>query len=256
MKKWISNASIFLALVIGSNSIAQQTNINPKNEKNMKKVLMVLSSHEALGDTGKTTGFYLSEATHAYEVFTEAGLEIDIVSPKGGKAPVDGFDLNDAINKKIWEDAKFQHKINNTLTPEQVDPGQYAVIYYAGGHGTMWDFPNNKALAGIAAQIYEQQGVVGAVCHGPASLVNITLSDGSYLVDGKRVSTFTNEEEHAMKLENVVPFLLETKLEERGAIIEKADMWQEQVSVDQRLVTGQNPASATKVAKEIVKLLQ
>ncbi|GAB3655719.1 type 1 glutamine amidotransferase domain-containing protein [Echinicola sediminis] len=220
------------------------------------KILMVLSSHETLGNTGKTTGFYLSEATHAYEVFEAAGYQIDMVSPKGGKAPVDGFDLEDAVNKKYWEDETFQHKINRTLSPAQVAPEAYDVIYYAGGHGTMWDFPENEALAEIAAQIYEQNGIVAAVCHGPSALVNIKLSDGSYLVEGKDISAFSNQEERAVELEEVVPFSLEDRLLERGATIVKGANWSEKVSVDGRLVTGQNPASAHKVATEIVSLLK
>ncbi|UII29717.1 type 1 glutamine amidotransferase domain-containing protein [Fulvivirga ulvae] len=219
------------------------------------KVLMVLSSHKQLGNTGKETGFYLSEATHAYDVFRAKGFTIDIISPKGGKAPVDGFDLKDAVNKKLWNDKEFKHKIENTLTPDEVNASDYDAIYYAGGHGTMWDFPENKKLAEIAAEIYENDGVVSAVCHGPVALVNIKLSNGDYLVDGKTVSVFTNEEEDAIQLTGVVPFLLEDKIKERGATVSRADMWQEKVSVDGRLVTGQNPASAHKVADEVVRLV-
>ena len=120
----------------------------------------------------------------------------------------------------------------------------------------MWDFPNNKKLAKIAAKIYENDGIVAAVCHGPSALVNIKLSNGNYLVEGKTVSVFTNEEEANVKLENVVPFLLEDKLIERGATVDKATMWQEKVSVDKRLVTGQNPASAKLAAEKIVELLE
>ena len=120
----------------------------------------------------------------------------------------------------------------------------------------MWDFPNNKKLAKIAAKIYENDGIVAAVCHGPSALVNIKLSNGEYLVDGKTVSVFTNEEEANVELKNVVPFSLEDKLIERGATVDKAAMWQEKVSVDERLVTGQNPASAKLTAEKIVELLE
>ena len=219
------------------------------------KILMILSSHKELGDTGKTTGYYLSEVTHAYEVFKEAGYDITFVSPEGGLPPVDGFDLDDEINKKYWEDEDFQAKLKSTLKPSQVEASQYQVIYYAGGHGTMWDFPNNQELANIASEIYENDGIVSAVCHGPSGLINIKLSDGSYLVDGKTLSVFTNEEEANVELTEVVPFLLEDELKEKGAKIDKADMWQEKVSVDQRVVTGQNPASAGLVARSVVDLL-
>ncbi|MBL6447813.1 type 1 glutamine amidotransferase domain-containing protein [Fulvivirga sp. 29W222] len=223
--------------------------------KGTPRVLMVLSSHGELGNTGKETGFYLSEATHAYEVFKDRGFVIDVVSPEGGKAPVDGFDLKDSVNKKFWNDKEFRHKVENTLTPDEVKAGDYDAIYYAGGHGTMWDFPENEKLAQIAADIYENNGVVSAVCHGPIALVNIKLSNGEYLVHGKTVSVFTNEEESAIQLTEVVPYLLEEKMKERGVTVEKAGMWQEKVSVDNRLVTGQNPASAHKVAAEVVQLV-
>lgn len=221
-----------------------------------QRVLFVLTSHDTLGTTGKETGFYLSEVTHPYVAFEKANIEVDFVSPKGGKAPMIGIDLEDPINKAFLDDSIKVAKVENTLTPEQVDPAHYDAIFYAGGHGTMWDFPNNGQLDRIAATIYEKGGVVGAVCHGPAGLVNIKLADGSYLVDGKTVSSFTNEEEAAVGLSDVVPFLLESTLVERGATHTKAPNFQAHVAVSNRLVTGQNPASATGVGEQIVKLLR
>jgi putative intracellular protease/amidase len=221
-----------------------------------KRVLIVLTSHDKLGDTGKLTGFYLPEATHPYEVFENAGFEIDFVSPKGGKAPMDGVDLEDPINKAFLEDEAKVAKVENTLTPGQIDPNRYDAILYAGGHGTMWDFPNNQELAQIAATIYEQGGIVGAVCHGPAGLVNIKLADGTYLIAGKTVASFTNEEEAAVQLSDVVPFLLESKLIEKGANHTKAGNFEPHVVVSDRIVTGQNPASAKGVGDRIVELLQ
>ncbi|NJX15696.1 type 1 glutamine amidotransferase domain-containing protein [Tamlana crocina] len=240
---------LVFALLLSISVLAQTKNDAPK-------VLMVLSSHQELGKTGKETGYYLSEVTHAYEVFQTNNYQITLVSPKGGNPPVDGFDLTDEVNNKYWNDATFQNKLQNTLKPSKVKAKDYDVIYYAGGHGTMWDFPNNKKLAKIAAQIYENQGIVAAVCHGPSALVNIKLSNGNHLVDGKTVSVFTNEEETNVKLENVVPFLLEDKLIARGATVNKAAMWQEKVSVVERLVTGQNPASAKLAAEKIVELIE
>lgn len=138
------------------------------------------------------------------------------------------------------------------MKPSQVNPAGYAANYYAGGHGTMWDFPENEAIAALAARIYESNGMIGAVCHGPAGLVNLKLSDGKYLVEGKKVNAFTNEEETAVKLENVLPFLLESKLIEREARFEKSGLWQLHVTVDGRLVTGQNPASAKGVGEAVL----
>ncbi|NMH28031.1 type 1 glutamine amidotransferase domain-containing protein [Flavobacterium sp. SE-s28] len=218
-----------------------------------KKILFVVTSHDKKGDTGEPTGFYLSEVSHPWHILTAEGYEIDFVSPKGGKAPVDGFDLNDPINKEFWENPVYRNKIEHTLKPSEVNPANYIAIYYAGGHGAMWDLPDNKELQNIAALIYENGGIVAAVCHGPAGIVNIKLSNGKYLVDGKRVSGFTNEEEKAVKLENIVPFLLESKLIERGGRYEKTAMWQEFAVSDQRIITGQNPASATQVGKLIAK---
>jgi putative intracellular protease/amidase len=176
-----------------------------------QKVLLVLTSHNQLGNTGKETGFYLPELTHPEAVFTRAGLKVEYVSPKGGKAPTIGVDLTDPLNKEFLEDANKVTKIENTLHPSQVNSAEYNAIFYVGGHGTMWDLPDNKELAQITATIYDRGGIVGAVCHGSAGLVNIKLQDDTYLVTGKKISCFTNEEEAAVGLSEVVPFLLEDK---------------------------------------------
>jgi putative intracellular protease/amidase len=219
------------------------------------KALFVLTSHDTLGDTGKETGFYLAEVTHPYVAFEQAGIEVDFVSPKGGKAPMTGLDLTDPLNKAFLDEPQKVVKVENTLTPAEIDPKNYAAIFYAGGHGTMWDFPHQEEIDRIAAAIYEQGGVVGAVCHGPAGLVNIKLSDGSYLVAGKTVAAFTNDEEVAVELSDVIPFFLAEKLVERGAIHTKAAIFQPHVEVSDRLVTGQNPASAKGVGEQMVSLL-
>jgi len=226
----------------------------PKNNHKMK-ILFVVTSHDTKGSTREKTGYYLGEVSHPWEVLTKAGYEIDFVSPKGGNPPVDGFDLNDAVNKEFWEDKIYHNKISNSMKPSEVHPEKYVAIYFAGGHGAMWDFANNEAIAKIAAKIYEKNGVVAAVCHGPAGLVNIKLKNGSYLVAGKKVNGFSNEEEELVKLTNVVPFLLEDKLKERGGLFEKSAPWQTHVTVDQRLITGQNPQSAKAVGEAIVQAL-
>lgn len=228
-----------------------------KHVKHMKKkILFVVTSHDKKGATGELTGYYLGEVSHPWEVLHEAGYEIDFVSPNGGKAPVDGFDLTDPVNKKFWDDVKYRAKVENTMKPSEVNPNDYAAIFYAGGHGAMWDFADNNEIAVLASKIYENNGVVSAVCHGPAGLVNIKLSNGKYLVDGKKINAFTNEEEIAVKLENVVPFALETKLIERGAKFEKSGLWQQHVVTDQRLVTGQNPQSAHAVGEAVLTELK
>lgn len=247
---------ILLAIVLLAISVnLSAQNASRKASEKKKKILFVVTSHDKVGDTDKTTGYYLSEVSHPWKVLTDAGYEIDFVSPKGGKAPVDGFDLEDPISKLFWENKTYQKKVSNTMKPSGVNATDYAAIYYAGGHGTMWDFPDNTEIASIARNIYENGGVVAAVCHGPSGLVNIKLSDGKYLVAGKRINSFTNEEEKSINLENTVPFLLESKLIERGAKFEKSDLWQAHVTVDQRVVTGQNPQSAEGVGKAIVSEL-
>ncbi|WP_084403453.1 type 1 glutamine amidotransferase domain-containing protein [Epilithonimonas caeni] len=230
---------------------------NKKSNKVMsKKILFVVTSHDKKGNTNEPTGYYLGEVSHPWEVLHSAGYDIDFVSPKGGKAPVDGLNLEDAVNKEFWENKEYRTKIENTMKPSDVDQSKYAAIFYAGGHGTMWDFPDNTELQNIAKKIYENNGIVGAVCHGPSALVNLKLSNGKYLVEGKKVNAFTNEEETAVKLENVVPFLLEDQLKERGAIFEKSGLWQNHVVADGRLITGQNPQSAKSVGEEILKQLK
>jgi putative intracellular protease/amidase len=221
----------------------------------INKILIALTSHDRLGDTGRSTGFYLPEAAHPWKVFTDAGYDVDLVSVRGGKPPVDGADTSDPIQRAFLDDAKIAAQLAATPRPQDIDAADYDAILYVGGHGTMWDFPDDQVLAGLARDIYEADGVVAAVCHGPAGLVNIALSDGTHLVDGKNVAAFTNGEEAAVGLTDVVPFLLQSVLEERGAKHTGAPNFEAHVVVDGRLVTGQNPASATGVAEAVVKTL-
>ena len=255
-KCFIRAGSLLLLIGWMQAAFCQKNDYVLKKNRNMKKrVLFVLTSHGDLGSTGKKTGYYLSEVSHAYKPLSEAGYEIDFVSPQGGMSPVDGYKLEDPVNKWFVENQQAQQKIRSTLTPLQIKPQDYVAIFYAGGHGTMWDFPENQKLAEIASAIYEDGGVVSAVCHGPSGLINVKLKDAQYLVNGKKVAAFTNDEEQAVGLTEVVPFLLAKKLVERGAIHIPAANWAENVQTDQRLITGQNPASAAKCGAEMVKLL-
>jgi putative intracellular protease/amidase len=221
-----------------------------------KRIAIVLTNHGQLGETGKATGFYLSEATHPHEVFREAGYEIEFLSPKGGLAPMDGVDASDPINAAFLADETLVARTKQTTPIAAVDPARYDAVFFAGGHGTMWDFPDDPGVQALIRAVYERGGVVAAVCHGPAALVNARLSDGTYLVAGKQVSAFTDEEEVAVKLEAVVPFALESTLRERGANFVEAPNFEKKVAVSERLVTGQNPASATGVAEAVVVLLE
>lgn len=220
-------------------------------------VLFVVTSHAKLGHTGRKTGYYLPEVSHPHRVLINQGCAVDFVSPRGGKPPVDPGSTQqmDEISRSFVNTEAWAEALDNSLRPDQVDPQRYRAIFYAGGHGTMWDLPDNERLAEIAASIYRRGGIVAAVCHGPAGLVNIRTGD-DYLVDGKTLACFTNEEEAAVALDDVVPFLLEDRLRQRGATIIPATAFQPQVVTSGRIVTGQNPASAEGVGLAMAKLLQ
>lgn len=221
-----------------------------------RPILIVLTSHGTKGNTGDPTGYYLGEVTHPLAVFEAAGIPVEFASVQGGEPPVDGLDLDDATNARYWNDPAFRAAIRATPKVADIDPSRYGAVLYAGGHGTVWDFPENQDVQRIGRAIWQAGGVVGAVCHGPTALVNLTLDDGTYLVAGKRVAAFTDEEERAVGLEHVVPFLLASTLQQRGAIHVPAANWQAQVVTDGRLVTGQNPASAHGVGEAMVAALR
>ena len=219
-----------------------------------QRILIATTSHSTKGSTGQPTGAYLSEVAHPYDVFVRAGFAVDFASVQGGEIPLDGVQDADAASRDFL--AAHTGDLKQSIAAKDVDPSRYAAIFFAGGHGAMWDLPDNADFPRVARAIYERGGAVAAVCHGPAGLVNITLSDGRYLVAGKRVSAFTNEEERQVKLTDVVPFLLADKLTERGARHEGTAPWKEHVIVSERLVTGQNPASSAGVARAVVELLR
>jgi putative intracellular protease/amidase len=221
----------------------------------MSEILFVVTSHTQLGDTNQSTGFHFSEMGEPYAFLKDQGHNIDFVSPQGGAVRADGYDGSDPLQRSLMQDKELQNKLARTMAPAEVDTGRYDAIYFVGGHGTMWDFPDNMVLANITREMYENNKVVAAVCHGPAGIANVRLSNGNYLVTGKRVAAFSDDEERAIKLDKIVPFLLESKLIEHGAHYTKAPLWGENVEVDGHLVTGQNPASALGVGQAIHKLL-
>ena len=223
-----------------------------------KGVLMVLTSHSKLGETERKTGFWLSELTHPYYVLLDAGYKIDVASIDGGMAPVDprSLDHSDSVNQRFFNDAGLMRKVIDTIKLDDVDARDYRAIVFSGGHGTMWDFPKSEVLNRITASIYDHNGVVAAVCHGPVALVNVILKNGKSLVEGKSFAAFTNEEEQRVGLENVVPFLLQTRLQALGGVHVSAKPWSENVVVDRRLVTGQNPQSAHRLGELVVAELK
>lgn len=222
-----------------------------------EKVLIVVTSHSQMGTTSEKTGYWMGEVTHPYKELVDAGIDVDIASIAGGKAPVDERSLEEADTTNQWfmADSKHNAKLQQTLTLADLKASDYKAVLFAGGHGTMWDFPQDKAIQQFAADLYQNNGIVAAVCHGPAALLNIKLADGSYLIAGKQVTGFSNTEEDQAKLTQVVPFSLQNQLIQRGASYSAAANWQSKVVVDQRLVTGQNPQSAAAVGQTLVKLL-
>jgi putative intracellular protease/amidase len=220
----------------------------------VKKILMVLTSVSEIEETGEKTGYNVAEAAHPWKVFKDSGHFVDFASIKGGQPPQDTVDKDDPIQVAFTQDETTRAGLYNTARIDVVDPEQYDGVYLVGGHGTMWDFPDNEGLQKLVGSIYDSGGLVGAVCHGPAGLVNVELKNGLRLVEGRTVAAFTNDEEVAVGKEKIVPFLLQDKLVEQGATHEAAENFEEKVVVDERLVTGQNPASAGGVAKEMEKL--
>ncbi|NUS73145.1 MAG: type 1 glutamine amidotransferase domain-containing protein [Corynebacteriales bacterium] len=214
---------------------------------------MMLTSVDTLGDSGVSNGFNAAEASHPWVVFRAAGFGIDVASTAGGQPPRDEVDLSDPDQAVFFAEAA--QKLAHTPKPSDIDPAGYHAIFFVGGHSTMWDFPDNTELASLARAIYESGGVVAAVCHGPAALIGLTLSDGSFLVDGKRVAAFTKSEEIAGGMINIIPFVLSERLTAQGAHHIPASDWSENVVRDGRLVTGQNPASARAAAREVVMAL-
>lgn len=213
-----------------------------------QRILFIVTSHAQLGSTEQMTGLYLSELARPYEVFSQLGYQIAVASPSGGDAPIDPKSLSDELSEYI-------PLSQGTLPLAQIMPSDYDVFFIVGGHGTVWDLPNNAELQRILPDAYAQGKVIAAVCHGPAALVNLKTNRGEYLIENKRVTGFTNEEEAAVKLTNVVPFLLEDALKQAGGKYISKPNWQTNVVVDEQLITGQNPASARAVAEAVIRLL-
>ncbi|MEV6595460.1 type 1 glutamine amidotransferase domain-containing protein [Actinoplanes sp. NPDC051346] len=219
------------------------------------RILLALTSHGQLADTGRRTGFYVSEAAHPWRVFHAAGHQVDIVSVRGGQPPQDGLDPSDPVQTEFLSDPAVTAQLSATPSTGDIDASAYDAILYVGGHGTMWDFPHDEQLAALGRGIYESGGVVAAVCHGPAGLLPLTLSDGSHLIAGKRVTGFSNSEEEAVGLTAAVPFLLQNRLRDLGGDYRSGPDFAPHVVTDGRLVTGQNPASADGVARAVLDAL-
>jgi putative intracellular protease/amidase len=220
------------------------------------KILMVLTSHDQLGTTGKKTGFWLEEFAAPYYVFKDANADITIASPKGGQPPLDpksdepDFQTDDTTRFKA--DAEAQLALANSLRLSDIDADDFDAVFYPGGHGPLWDLAEDRRSIALIETMYAAGKTVAAVCHAPAVLRHAKLPDGSPLVEGKSVTGFSNSEEEAVELTQIVPFLLEDDMLARGANYSKSSDWYPYVVSDGNLITGQNPASSGPAAEAVL----
>ncbi|WP_343584985.1 type 1 glutamine amidotransferase domain-containing protein [Flavobacterium sp.] len=229
------------------------------NKKSMKKVLFVVTSNDKLGNTGEKTGFWSEEFAAPYYELLDQGVDITIASPLGGQPPIDPKSADPALatedTKRFDADTVLQEKLKNTLKLSTVNQKDYDAVFYPGGHGPLWDLVEDKSSIALIESFYTHNKPVAFVCHAPAVLKNVKVK-GEYLVKGKKVTGFTNEEEEAVGLTKVVPFLLEDALASNGAIFSKGANWQPYAVADGLLITGQNPASSKLVAAKLLQELK
>jgi putative intracellular protease/amidase len=221
-------------------------------------VLIVLTSHDQLGDTGKKTGFWLEEFAAPYYRLKDGGATVTLASPKGGQPPIDpsstGPDFQTDATRRFDADPDAQAELSKTVRLSEVKPDDFDAVFYPGGHGPLWDLTHDADSISLIESFVAQQKPVATVCHAPTVLVNVKNADGTPLAQGKKVTGFSNTEEAAVGLTEVVPFLLEDRLKELGGQYEKVDDWQPHVVVDGLLITGQNPASSEGVADALLQL--
>lgn len=225
-----------------------------------KRILNVVTNVGHYDDPSHPTGLWLSELTHAWQVFEEHGFEQTLVSPAGGAVPLEPRALkfpNDDKTSKAWRaDPARMALLENTAAPDQIDAGDYDAIYFTGGHAVMYDFPDSEGLQRITREIFERGGIVSSVCHGYCGLLNTRLSDGAYLIAGRRMTGFAWQEEVLARVDKLVPYNAEEEARQRGARYEKARLpFVSYVVVDGNMVTGQNPGSAKATAKKVAAAL-
>lgn len=223
------------------------------------KILMILTSHDQLGDTGKKTGFWLEEFAAPYYVFKDAGAQITLASPKGGQPPLDpvsdAADAQTPATERFKQDAAAQQALASTLLLDSVTVENFDALFYPGGHGPLWDLAEDATSISLIEQFQGADKPVAAVCHAPAVFRHTKASDGTPLVSGRRVTGFSNSEEDAVQLTDVVPFLLEDMLKQQGGLYSRGADWESFVVEDGLLITGQNPASSEAAAEALLKRL-
>lgn len=223
------------------------------------RVLIILTSHDQLGDTGKKTGFWLEEFAAPYYVLKDAGVDLVLASPAGGQPPLDpgstAPDFQTPATERFNQDSKAQKELANTVKLSQVTADDFNAVFYPGGHGPLWDLVEDKHSIQLLEHFYAQQKPIAAVCHAPIVLQHANSPKGNPIVQGKKVTSFSNSEEEAVGLTKVVPVLVEDMLKAKGGHYSKADDWQPYVVVDGLLITGQNPASSEDTAKALLEAL-
>ena len=224
------------------------------------RVLMIVTSNARMGATGKPTGLWAEELASPYYVLADAGVDVTLASPAGGPAPIDPGSVkprgeNDPIVERFLADAALQARLAQTPKASAFDGAQFDAVFFPGGHGTMWDLPTDSGVTQAVERAYATGKWIASVCHGAAGLVTAKRPDGKPVVEGLRVNSFTDEEERAVGLQSVVPFLLESRLRELGGRFEGAPMWQPFAVRDGQLITGQNPQSSHQVAELLLESL-
>ncbi|NDW22768.1 type 1 glutamine amidotransferase domain-containing protein [Alteromonas hispanica] len=224
-----------------------------------KSILMVMTSHEIMGDTGNKTGMWLEEFASPYYAFKDAGYSITLASPMGGQVPIDPNSLSDDAMTddaiRYTKDDVARSAVASTIQLEDVRAEEFDAVFYPGGHGPLWDLSDNAYSIKLIEDTIAANKPVGAVCHAPIVLKDVKNPDGSFLVDGKAVTGFSNSEEAAMQLTDVVPYLVEDELKSKGGKFESADDFAVKVCTDGLLVTGQNPPSSRPAADALIKLI-
>ncbi len=221
------------------------------------KVLIVLTSHDKLGNTGRKTGFWLEELAAPYYVFKEAGVDITLASPKGGQPPLDpksnepGFQTEDT--RRFEADAEAKHALAHTLKLSDVDQADFDAVFFPGGHGSLWDLTNHRKALSLVEDTLAANKPVALVCHAPGILTNVKAPNGEPIAKGRKVTGFKNSEEAAVNLVEVVPYLLEDVLREQGGDFSSTDDWGVHTVQDGLLITGQNPASSRQAAQLLLK---
>ncbi|HEX4855167.1 MAG TPA: type 1 glutamine amidotransferase domain-containing protein [Limnobacter sp.] len=268
MKQKLTSFALALGLALSAQAGIAGNTVNPAKEiaashtpakqaDKKHRVLVVMTNHSKYPSRDDSTGLWLTELTHFYEVFSQAGIPMDFMSPKGGAVPLDerslGWLYSDKGAKALLAQSSFMDQLQHSRSPAEVNPADYDVIFFTGGHGTMWDFRNNPELKRVAEGVYRNGGIVSSVCHGAAGLLNLEDANGKPLIAGRRVTGFSNLEEKLSGVESQVPFALQTEMQNKGAQYEKGFLpFGSHVVVDGRLVTGQNPGSSKEVAKAVL----